>query len=183
MRTFAYAAGLALALTTLIACKPPPWKVYGYPAWGFAAAFRTPPRLTETQASPKDNQPHAFQAEGSAGARDLVVAVTDASGTTKTADQVLSEVPVAMAQAAGGTVRNVTYAATGKVVGREFLIDKAGQPSQRVRIYFANGKLYQIVAASPLGVDDPEVTGFLGSFRLLDQPRPGPAASAPPPRG
>lgn len=162
MRVLSLIVACALMLT---GCSIPPWKEYSYPAWGFAASFRVPPKATEAAATPA--VPHNIIVEANQAGRDFVVAATDASGSGKSDDEILAQVPQAMAQ--GGTLRTPTYAAIGKVVGREALIDKPGQPTERVRVFVANHVLYQIAATSPLGPDDPEVADFLGRVRLLGQ--------------
>ena len=52
-------------------------------------------------------------------------------------------------------------------MGREFLLDRPGRPAARVRVFVANKHLYEIIAQSALGPDDPETSNFLASFRLL----------------
>jgi hypothetical protein len=142
-------------------------KAYSYPAWGFAASFPGEPTATDKPASADGAQPHSFQLESSVASHDFVVAATDGSASSKSADEVLSEVPDAIAKGVGGTVTSRTYIATGQVVGREALIDKPGQATLRVRIYVLNKHLYQVAAQSALGPKDPEVVEFLDSFHFL----------------
>lgn len=164
MRIIPIFAVLAVILT---GCSVPPWKEYVYPAWGFAASFRVPPKVTERPATPDGSIPRNVVVEAVQGGRDMVIMVTDASTTTKSDQQILTEVPEAMAR--DGKVGVPTYVAIGQVVGREVTFDKPGQSSELVRIFVANHKLYELTAQSPLGTDDTEVTDFLGRVRLLSQ--------------
>lgn len=149
---------LASMLLAAAACSVPPSKEYAYPAWGFAASFRAAP--TESAASPR-----GFKVSSLNAGRALWVEVADGSASPKSDEEVLREFPQVLAQ--GGTLVSQTYVATGKVMGRELLIDRAGQATQRVRIFVAHRRLYAISAQSPLGPKDPEVETFLTSFRLL----------------
>ena len=157
-----------LALAVLAACSsPPPLKEYAYPGWGYAASFRATPKETDYPASPDGAKRHTFLVESSLAGRDDLVNVVDGSGSTKSEDQALSDAPAALASYVGGTLGPITYVATGKVVGREFLLNRPGRPAARVRVFVANQHLYEIIAQSALGPDDPETSSFLGSFRLL----------------
>ncbi|MDR3511684.1 MAG: hypothetical protein P4L73_08625 [Caulobacteraceae bacterium] len=165
MRVILSASAL-IAVLAVSACSLPPWKEYPYPAWGFAASFRVPPKVTETPASADGATPHNIVVEAVQGGRRLVVAATDASTSTKSDDQLLSQVPQAMAESQGGKVGTVTYVAIGKVVGREAMIELPDKTTQRVRVFVAGKKLYQLAAQSPLGPQDSEVVQFLDSVRL-----------------
>ena len=161
---------LVLTLAVLAACactSPPPLKEYAYPGWGFAVSFRGPPKESDYPVSSDGAKAHTFLVESSLAARDQLVNVIDGSGSTKSEDQALSDAPAALAGSVGGALGSITYAATGKVVGREFLLNRPGRPAARVRVFVANQHLYEIIAQSPLGPDDPETTSFLASFRLL----------------
>lgn len=158
---------VAAALAALAACSVPPLKEYAYPAWGFAISFRAPPTVVDTPASASG--PHRLVATLTDAGRAYDLSVTDASASAKSDDAVLGELPQSMAQGVGGTLGPITYVATGAVVGREFKVDKPGQATARVRIFVSHRRLYEIVAQSTLGPDDPEVTTFLASFRLLDK--------------
>jgi hypothetical protein len=156
-------AAIAAALLILAACSPPPFKEYAYPAWGFAASFRAAP--TETPTAAQSGAPAGFKAALVNAGREYAVEVADGSASAKSDDQVLSEFPNVLAQ--GGTLKGLTYVASGKVMGREMLIDKPGQATRRVRIFVSHRRLYAISAASPLGPTDREVEQFMTSFRLL----------------
>jgi hypothetical protein len=159
---------LAIALAATCACKPiPPLKEYAYPAWGFAVSFRGAPKQTDSPASPDGAARHTLLVESAMFGRDELVNVVDGSGSSKSDEQALSDAPASLAAAAGATLGPITYAATGKIMGREFLLNREGRPSARARIFVANKHLYEIVAQSPLGPDDREVSSFLDSFRLL----------------
>jgi hypothetical protein len=160
---------LAAALSALAACSVPPLKEYVYPAWGFAISFRAPPTVTDTPASPDGATPHRLALTLTNAGRSYDLSATDASKSSKSDDQILSDVPRSMAEGVGGTLGPETYVAAGAVVGREFKVDKPGQATARVRIFVAHRRLYEIVSQSTLGPDDPEVTTFLDSFRLTDQ--------------
>jgi hypothetical protein len=160
---------LGAALVALAACSPPPapLKEYTYPAWGFAVSFPAAPKVTDVPASADGAQPHHLQIETPLPGYDFLVSVADGSASTKTDDEVLNQVPDVVAKSAGGTVTSQTYVATGKVVGRDVLIDKPGQATLRMRVYVSNKNLYQVAAQSARGPKDPQVEAFLDSFRLL----------------
>ena len=160
---------LTLVVLAASACKsPPPLKEYVYPSWGFAVSFRAPPKETDYPASADGTSAHTFLVESSLAGRDVLVNVIDGSGSPKSDDQALSDAPAALARYVGGTLGPLTYAATGKVMGREFLLNRPGRPAARVRVFVANKHLYEIIAQSALGPDDPETSDFLASFRLLN---------------
>ncbi|MBV9995478.1 MAG: hypothetical protein JO127_09710 [Caulobacteraceae bacterium] len=163
-------AALASAISCLVAfaCAPPPaLREYAYPAWGFAASFRAPPKETDTPASPDGKSAHTFLVEGGAGGRDNLVYVIDGSSSTKSDDQALTDAPGALAKSVGGTLGPITYASSGTVMGREFLLNRHGRPASKVRIFVAGKHLYEVISQSPLGPDDSETAEFLASFRLL----------------
>ena len=162
---FLAAAALGLALLGLGACTPP-MKEYAYPAWGFAAAFQSDPVVTDEPASADGSRPHTLLVEASSGGRDFAVTATDASQASNSPDEMLSQAPQLVANSMGGTVDTTTYVATGAVVGREVRINKAGKPMMVLRVFVSNGRLYQVGAASVLGLGDPAVKTFLDSFRL-----------------
>ncbi len=68
---------------------------------------------------------------------------------------------------ANGTVRNVTYTATGQTMGREMLIDRSGATTVKQRIFVKGGCLYLIFGTATGGPDDDQIKHFLDSFRLL----------------
>jgi hypothetical protein len=159
---------LTVAMSAAWACTPvPPLKEYAYPSWGFAVSFRGPPKVTDSPAASDGSTVHTLMVESSLAGRDDLVNVIDGSGSTKSEDQALSDAPATLASAIGGTLGPITYAATGKTIGREFLLTRQGRPPARVRIFVANKHLYELIAESTLGPDDPETANFLGSFRLL----------------
>jgi hypothetical protein len=159
---------LTAALAAAWGCAPAPApKEYAYPTWGFAVSFRGPPKETDSPAAADGSTVHTLLVESALGGRDDVVNVIDGSGSTKSEDQAVSDAPASLARALGGTLGPLTYAATGKVMGREFLLNRRGRPPARVRIFVASKHLYEIIAQSPRGPDDPETTAFLTSFRLL----------------
>src|ERR1700722_14959861 len=162
---------LTLAMSAAWACRPvPPLKEYAYPSWGFAVSFRGAPKETDYPASADGTKAHTFLVESALAGRDELVNVIDGSGSSKSEDQALSDAPATLASSVGGTLGPITYAATGKVIGREFLLNRQGRPPARVRVFVANKHLYEIIAQSPLGPDDREIADFLASFRLLDAP-------------
>jgi hypothetical protein len=158
----------AVSLAALCACaQPPPFKEYSYPAWGFAVSFRGPPKETDTPAAADGSTNHAFLTESVLAGRDDLVNVIDGSGSTKTEDQALADAPAVLAKSVNGTMGPMTYAASGNVTGREFLLTRQGRPVAKVRIFVHNKHLYELISESSLGPDDPEVASFLDSFRLL----------------
>jgi hypothetical protein len=158
---------VALAVSAASGCSPPPpLKEYAYPSWGFAVSFRRPPKELDSPASSDGTKAHTFLVESSVAGRDDLVNVIDGAGSTKSEDQALSDAPAALASYVGGTLGPMTYTATGKVMGREFTIKRPGRPVARARVFVANKHLYQIIAQSPRGPDDPETSSFLDSFRL-----------------
>jgi hypothetical protein len=99
--------------------------------------------------------------------RDNLVNVIDGSASTKTEDQALSDAPAVLAKYVGGTLGPMTYTASGKAMGREFTLSRPGRPASRVRIFVWHKHLYELIAQSSLGSDDPENEEFLTSFRLI----------------
>lgn len=157
---------MAGGLVALAACaQPPAMKDYAYPAWGFAVSFRATPKVVETPASA--NGAHTLLVESVLAGRDNLVNVIDGTGSPKSDDQALADAPDILAKSAGATLGPITYAASGKVMGREFLLNHPGQQPARVRIFVANKHLYEVISQSTLGPDDPETVAFLSSFRLL----------------
>jgi hypothetical protein len=175
-RSFVIVLSLALA-----ACSPPPMKEYAYPAWGFAASFWAPPQVTETAAGP--GQPHSLMLESKTLGRDLVVSVGEGVRPDVTIEQIGPNYAQRAAQAMGGEVGIMTYAATGQGTdGLEFPITKDGKPYATVRTFLANGRFYEIAAQSALGPDDPVVKDFMTAFRITAAPPaapPSPANGAP----
>jgi hypothetical protein len=153
---------LAALMLALAACSVPPLKVYAYPAWGFSISLRAQPTVTETPGA--NGRPGGIKVEALVAGRDFLVAVADGSASPKSDDEILSEFPQSLAD--GGTLTKQTYVATGAVTGREVLIDKPGQETQRVRIFVSHRRLYEVSAQSSLGPTDPEVDEFLDSFQL-----------------
>jgi hypothetical protein len=163
--------GHLMALLALAGCRaPPPFAEYSYPAWGFAVSFREPPKVTDYAPSADGKRRHTFLVESLLAGRDDLVNVVDGIGSPKSDDEVLASAPAALASYVGGTAGPVTYSATGSVIGREFLLSRPGKPTSRVRIFVASQHLYEVISQSALGPDDPEVTSFLASFRLLKAP-------------
>ena len=68
-----------------------------------------------------------------------------------------------------------TYAAVGRINGREVRFDKDGKPVMLMRFFFASDKFYEVNAYSSKGLTDPRVKAFLNSFRLLQGPGAGKA--------
>jgi hypothetical protein len=157
---------LALSLSSLAACSHP-WKEYTYPAWGFAVSFQSAPEVVDTPASVKDGTAHTFKVRAIQGGRDLVVEVTDAAKSDKTPDQMLTEIPQQFISDSNGTVSGHADVTSGKVAGKDVTIDRGNDPTERMRLFVANHKVYQIITQSSEGAADPIVTKFLDSFRLL----------------
>jgi len=162
MRAITFAA-LAAMLLAAQGCSVPPAKAYAYPAWGFAASFREPPTESASPASP--GGPGGFRVASVSAGRTFSIEVADGSASPKSDETILREFPTALAQ--GGTLASQIYVAAGPVTGRELLIERTGQATQRVRIFVSRRRLYAVSAQSSLGPKDPEVERFLTSFRLL----------------
>ena len=133
MRTTTSAA-LAAALVGLAACSGPPWKTYPFQDKGFIASFPAKPIVKDFPAEPSHAATTMIDAATDQG--EFTVAVIDGSASDKPADQVLSEVPDAMAKSTpqGGTVRLLTYTAVmagpTAIMGRDFQIS-SGPASRR----------------------------------------------------
>jgi hypothetical protein len=168
MRLAAIALSLAAGLS-VSACSVPPAREYAYPTWNFAVSFRGAPKVTDTPASASG--PHALVVESRAAGRDFLVEAIDGSASPRREDQALADAPANLAAAVHGVPGPMTYAATGKFTGREFTLTRPGHPTAKVRVFVENRRLYELIAESSLGPDEPEVATFLDSFRLLDQPR------------
>ncbi len=169
MRKIATAA-LGLASLALAACSHPTPTPYANQGWNFAVTFQAPPKVTETKASAAG--PASLLVEANGAGHDFAVNVLDASGSTSTPDQILSSAPATVAQAMTTDVGQTTYVATDGVTGREVRFDKDSKPALLMRIFVSGGRVYEVSADVPKGVDDPTVKGFLDSFHLLNPPPP-----------
>jgi hypothetical protein len=150
-------AGLLAALLVLSACSAgATWTEYVYKDRHFAVAFTAPPKASGDG---------PFLVEESDGSVDFGVSAQCNIVTDKSPDQMLSA--AIEASRLNGTVRNVTYTATGQTVGREMLVDRPGTATVRQRIFVNGGCLYLVFAATKDGPDSEAVTHFLDSFRLL----------------
>jgi hypothetical protein len=170
-------ASLAIVLVAfgMTACNAPPMKEYAYPAWGFAASFWSPPKVTDSRAS--GSEPHYLLVESEQAGRQFAVYAGEGLHADATIDAVGPDAAQRFAKAMGGEVGPMTYASTAAgVLGREFEIDRNGKPYAAVRVFIANGRFYEVGAQSVLGPDDPAAKDFLDSFRITAAPR-----GAPPP--
>ena len=151
-------AGVVAALAFLWGCSPSvSWTEYVYKEQGFAVSFTAPPKAS--------SHPSGFLVEEASDAIDLGVVATCNLPGDKSSDQVLSDTVDAIRSQ--GTVRNVSYTATGDIVGRVMLVDRPGAPAIKERVFVKGKCLYQIYAGSNAGPDDELVAHFLDSFRLL----------------
>jgi hypothetical protein len=157
----------AAIVVGLSACSVPPMKEYAWPAWGFAVSFRGAPKQTDIPGTADGKGRHGFLIESSLAGRDDLVNVIDGTGSPKSEDQALTDAPGNIAKAAGATLGPITYAGSGAVVGREFLLTKPGRPAARARVFVFHQHLYELISQSALGPEDPESAAFLDSFRLL----------------
>jgi hypothetical protein len=162
---------LPIAVLALSGCSVPPLKAYAYPAWNFAVSFRAAPKVTDVPASAGGSR--AILVESHAGGRDFLVEAIDGSASARSEAQALADAPGNLAAAVKGTPGPMTYAAAGKVTGREFTLARPGRPTAKVRVFVEKKHLYEVIAESALGPDEPEVAAFLNSFRLLDQAAAG----------
>lgn len=162
---------LALAAALALATCSQPTKRYDYPAWGFAAAFPTPPKVTETPASADGATAHSLLVETDNGAEDLVIFVADGAKSGKTLDEFTDAVGPILAQSVGGKLQGKTYVATvqteNQALGREITITKNDRPLVFVRVYQVGGRFYEVTGKSILGPDDPTEKAFLDSFVIL----------------
>jgi hypothetical protein len=159
---------LAATVAALASCKAPPApKEYVYPAWGFAVSFRVPPKETSVPGAPDGSSVPTFTVEHATEGRNELVHVLDGSSSSKSDEDALNGAPAKVAASVNGTLGPLTYAATGKVIGVEFLLTKPDKSVAKVRVFVFHKHLYEVIARSGLGPDDPESTRFLDSFRLL----------------
>ncbi len=164
-----FAAALAVSLLALAACsKPSQPKAYDYPAWGFGITFPTPPTVTEAQATA--NSPHSLQAEEVVNDVHLVVIAMDSQTAGQTDQQLLASVPDEMVTSSGGTYKSARDVTAGKTPGRELVIDRGQDPTERARVFVVKGRVYQVITQTPEGQDDADATKFLNSFHFLGQP-------------
>jgi len=159
------ATALALGLLSLSACTKP-WKEYSYPTWGFAVSYREVPHTHENPGDPRTATPHTFQVEAVQGDMDFRVSATDANSPDKTEDQIRASAPNDIIRATSGTVKGPMKPVTASgVAGQELTLDRGSDPTERVRIFVVNHKLYQVIAQSP-DINSPEVAAFLDSFKI-----------------
>ncbi|HXQ17276.1 MAG TPA: hypothetical protein VN814_21880 [Caulobacteraceae bacterium] len=166
--TTAVAAGLVLL--SLAACARPP-KEYDYPAWGFAASFQAPPKLTETPAAPDGSRGHSLLVASNSGLYDFEVFALEAPPPAKSIDEFTDAAAPVVAKSLGDEVGPTTYVATvqltNQAMGREVQITKDGRPVFAMRVYQAGGRYYQVIARAPLGPTDPAAVAFLDSFKII----------------
>ncbi|HEY2177609.1 MAG TPA: hypothetical protein VGH15_03440, partial [Caulobacteraceae bacterium] len=128
----------------LSACSVPAMKEYAWPAWDFAVSFRGPPKETDIPATADGAGRHSFLVQSNLAGRDDLVIVIDGTGSPRSEDQALTDAPGNIAKAAGATLGPITYAGTGAVVGREFLLSKPGRPAARARVFVFHQHLYEL---------------------------------------
>ena len=151
---------LALAglLAALAGCSSSvTWTEYVYKDQRFAVSFTAPPKAS--------THPGGFLVEETTDAFDLGAVATCTLSGDKSSDAVLSDAVDAIRTQ--GTVRNVSYTATGDLVGRVMLVDRLGAPTIKERVFVKGKCLYQVYAADNDGPDSDLVAHFLDSFRLL----------------
>jgi hypothetical protein len=169
MRTIG--AGLvALAAVSLAACKPaaPPLKAYAYPAWAFRASFPAPPVETPMPASADGSQPNADLVEATSNGRDFAVWAGDVSRANMSLNELADSASDHVAQGLGAKAGIPAYAATAdRVDGFEYHLTKDGKWLVTMDVFLAGGRLYEVIAKSTLGQDDPAVKDFLISFHTL----------------
>jgi hypothetical protein len=142
----------------LAACSPAPtWTDHVYKPQHFAAAFTAPPKV--------DPDPNPFLVEENDGSFDFGVTAACNIATAKSPDEMMSDAIEGTRQ--NGTVRSVTYTASGGVMGREMLVDRAGATTVKQRIFVKGNCMYLVFGSSKDGPDDAAVTHFLDSFRML----------------
>jgi hypothetical protein len=164
MRNTLIVGALAFALVLTGCSKPKVWKEYSYPTWGFAASFQGAPQTSDTPAA--QGQPHSFEATTQNDDMTLIALAADNSASKKKPDDQMDEIAHNMAAGVNGSLAGIKPITLGNVPGREFIINVDRQPNQRVRVFIANDKIYQVVAVSSKGTDDPNSLKFLDSFRL-----------------
>ena len=130
------AAGLAIV--ALASCSKPTFKEYAYPDLNFAATFQAPPKVTVTPAAKDGATPASTLVDSDAFGLDFAVNVIDASSATESTDEMLDAAPDAVAQARSMDVGPRTYAAVGRINGREVRFDKDGKPVMLMRFFFAS---------------------------------------------
>ena len=164
---------IVLVAFGVAACDAPPMKEYAYPAWGFAASFWSPPKVTDVPASA--SEPHYLLVDREQAGRQFAVYAGEGLHADATIDAVGPDAAQRFAKAMGGEVGPMTYASTAAgVLGREFEIDRNGKAYADVRVFIANGRFYEVGAQSVLGPDDPAAKDFLDSFRITAAPSPAP---------
>jgi hypothetical protein len=169
MRTIV-ASFVALAAVSLAACQPaaPPLKEYVYPAWAFRASFPAAPVETPLPGSADGSQPNANLVEANGEGRDFAVWAGDVSKTKMSFNELSDSAADHVAKGIGGTAGIPAYAATAdKVDGFEYHFTKDGKWVQTMDVFLAGGRLYEVIAKSTLGEDDPAVKHFLISFHTL----------------
>jgi hypothetical protein len=158
---------LGLVTAAAAACSGPAPKPtpYANTAWGFGATFQAPPKVSETAASA--TTAHSILVEANAGGDDFMVNVIDATTATADPDTILNNDPQVRAQAMDVDVGSVTNTTVGDINGHEARFDKDGKPVMLMRVFYINGRLYEVSANSEKGPTDPAVKAFLDSFHLV----------------
>ncbi len=165
MRFAPIVGALTFALVCLSACsKPPTWKEYSYPTWGFSISFKGVPTTQDNPAA--RGAPHSFQAMTQNDDMTAIALAADNSANKKPDAEAMTEVANNMASGVNGSLKGMHDITLGAVPGKEFYVSVDRQPTQRIRVFIANKRLYQVVAVSSKGVEDPDTLAFLNGFKI-----------------
>jgi hypothetical protein len=162
---------IALSLTMpllLAAGVPENWKAFESKPGRFAVAFpATPKETTQTVATATSKlQVTLFVAEGRNDA-SFVVSFLDYSQKdlkTGSIDKRLDLARDGAVSSTGGKLKSETPIELAGHKGRDLVIEKDGTAIARMRIYFVERRLYQVMVLG--NARDKDVVSFFDSFRL-----------------
>lgn len=151
-----------------------PWNQYKPEGGRFSVEMPGVPKATTVQVPiPGGNTVPMTEATAVAGRVAYIASYVDyPASVTKgaAADSILTQ--VRNGSAAGNTVRDEKKVQLGRVEGREYAVVQANGNVAVTRIYWARGRLFQLVVDGHAGTEKlPATRKFLESFALITEPR------------
>jgi hypothetical protein len=151
-----------------------PWNQYKPEGGRFSVEMPGIPTTTTVQVRiPGGNTVPMSEATAVAGRVAYIASYVDyPASVTKgaAADSILTQ--VRNGSAAGNSVRDEKQVQLGRVEGREYAVVQGNGNVAITRIYWARGRLFQLVVDGRAGTEKlPETRKFLESFAIITEPR------------
>lgn len=151
-----------------------PWQQYRPEGGRFSVEMPGLPKVATVQVPiPGGKTVPMTEATAVAGRVSYIASYVDyPASVTKgaAADVILTQ--VRNGSAAGNAVRDERKVQLGRVEGREYAVVQSNGNVAITRIYWARGRLFQLVADGRAGTEKlPETRKFLESFALIAEPR------------